>query len=76
MSHVINTTNIVFQAVEAAESAVAVVQGRLMEALRSKGDLVLEMNRMKREAEVNKGKLEMEVSKQPCKRWLAYVGLI
>lgn len=46
---------------EAAESAVAVVQGRLMEALRAKGDLVLEMTRFKREAEIERGKLEMEV---------------
>jgi len=49
------------QAVDAAEAAVAVVQGRLMEALRAKGDLASEIASLKREAEIERGKLEMEV---------------
>ena len=49
------------QAVEAAEAAVAVVQTRLMEALRSKADLVAEVARMKRSAEVDMSRMEAEV---------------
>ncbi len=52
---------IIPKAVEAAEAAVAVVQTRLMEALRSKADLVAEVSRVKLTAEVDMSRLEAEV---------------
>ncbi|GAX83158.1 hypothetical protein CEUSTIGMA_g10584.t1 [Chlamydomonas eustigma] len=48
------------EAVETAEAAVAVVQARLMEALKSKAELSAEVSRVRRDAEVERAKLELE----------------
>jgi hypothetical protein len=49
------------QAVEAAESAVAVIQSRLLEALASRSDLAAEVAMVRRDADQERARLEMEV---------------